>query len=111
RTIASRVRANAAGARSESGGITAQAAGAGGPVVAPSEGSTSSRAGLPLWAQVIGRRGTLDGNGNAKGLRDDTTGLFLGGDATIGQGGWRLGGAVGYTEHRIELTGDHSSSR
>src|SRR5690606_13744260 len=83
-TIASRVRANAAGARSASAGKTAQAAGAGGPVAARSAGSTSSRAGLPLWAQVIGGRGTLDGNGNAKGVRDDTTGLFLGGDATIG---------------------------
>ncbi|TFL14162.1 autotransporter domain-containing protein [Pusillimonas caeni] len=74
-------------------------------------GSVSHSQALPLWAQVIGGRGTLDGDGNAARVRNDSTGLFLGGDAAVGRGGWRLGGAFGYTEHRIELVGDGSSSR
>ncbi len=66
---------------------------------------------MPLWAQAIGGRSTLDGDGNAAQVRHRAAGLFLGGDVMAGLGGWRLGGAFGYTEHRIELDGDDSSSR
>lgn len=65
---------------------------------------------LPMWAQVVGGRSTLDGDGNAAEVRNDTTGLFLGGDTKL-EGGWRLGGAFGYTEGRIKLDGSSSSSR
>src|SRR5690606_10554381 len=62
-------------------------------------GSLSHSQPLPLWVQMTGGRSTLDGDGNAARVRNDSTGLFLGGDAAVGRGGWRLGGAFGYTEH------------
>lgn len=104
RTVSSRMRANL-GAGMAPGKALAQAGGA-----TPASALPRSQV-LPLWAQVIGGRSTLDGDGNAAQVRNDTTGLFLGGDAPIGQSGWRLGGAFGYTEHRIKLEGDASSSK
>ncbi len=104
RTVSARMRANM-GAGTAPGKALAQAGGA-----LPAGALPRSQA-LPLWAQVIGGRSTLDGDGNAARVRNDTTGLFLGGDAPVGQGGWRLGGAFGYAEHRIKLDGDASSSR
>jgi subtilase-type serine protease len=65
---------------------------------------------LPLWVQVVGGRSTLDGDGNAAKVHNDTTGLFLGGDAQLARG-WRLGGAFGYIEGRIKLDGSSSSAR
>jgi len=50
----------------------------------------------PIWAQAFGNWSTLSGDGNASTVRQSAGGLFVGGDGAVG-GGWRLGGAVGYT--------------
>lgn len=50
----------------------------------------------PIWAQAFGNWSTFNGDGNASTVRQSAGGLFVGGDGAVG-GGWRLGGAVGYT--------------
>lgn len=76
------------------GPATAQA-GAGDAGSLPRSGAS------PAWAQVFGNWRTLNGNGNAGKIEESDGGLFIGGDQGVG-GGWRLGGALGYT-------GSHSS--
>ncbi|ALM83091.1 autotransporter domain-containing protein [Bordetella sp. N] len=55
----------------------------------------------PVWAQVFGNWRTLRGTGDSAEVRQSDGGLFVGGDQAVG-GGWRAGGALGYT-------GSHSS--
>lgn len=62
----------------------------------------------PLWAQVFGNWSTLGGNGNAARTTQSDSGVSAGGDVAVG-GGWRLGGAVGYSNSRSR-TGDRASS-
>ncbi|WP_157792987.1 autotransporter outer membrane beta-barrel domain-containing protein [Bordetella genomosp. 8] len=62
----------------------------------------------PLWAQVFGNWRTLAGGGGAGRLRDSDGGLFVGGDRAVG-GGWRLGGALGYTDSHASVH-DRSST-
>ena len=50
----------------------------------------------PIWAQAFGNWSTFGGDGNASTVHQSAGGLFVGGDGDVG-GGWRLGGAVGYT--------------
>ena len=50
----------------------------------------------PIWAQAFGNWSTFGGDGNASSVHQSAGGLFVGGDGAVG-GGWRLGGAVGYT--------------
>lgn len=57
----------------------------------------------PLWAQVFGNWRSLRDDGNAARVRNSDGGLFVGGDGAL-RGGWRLGGALGYT-------GSHASLR
>lgn len=54
----------------------------------------------PLWVQIGGDWRNLAGDGNASSLTQRSTNLTLGGDAAIG-GGWRAGGAFGYTDARL----------
>lgn len=103
RTLSNRMRANVRAGMAP-GKALAQAGGA-----MPADAMPYPEA-LPVWAQIVGGRSTLDGDGNAARVRNDTTGLFLGGDAKIGRG-WRLGGAFAYTDGRIKLDGPSSSSR
>lgn len=63
----------------------------------------------PVWAQVIGEKRTLDGDGNAATAKSAVGGLFLGGDTQVGQG-WRIGGAVGYTDSDIKVDDRSSQS-
>ncbi|WP_454688529.1 autotransporter domain-containing protein [Achromobacter aloeverae] len=56
-----------------------------------------SSAAQPVWAQVFGNWRTLSGNGDAYRTQDSDGGLFLGGDHGVGNG-WRVGGALGYTD-------------
>ena len=62
----------------------------------------------PLWAQVFGNWSSLGGNGNAASTTQSDSGVSAGGDVAVG-GGWRLGGAVGYSNSRSR-TGDRASS-
>ncbi|WMD19740.1 autotransporter domain-containing protein [Achromobacter seleniivolatilans] len=50
----------------------------------------------PVWAQAFGNWSTFGGDGNASSVSQSAGGLFVGGDGAVG-GGWRLGGALGYT--------------
>ncbi|ALM83001.1 hypothetical protein ASB57_08570 [Bordetella sp. N] len=52
----------------------------------------------PLWAQVFGTWQTF-GGGDAARVTQSTSGLFVGGDQAVG-GGWRAGGALGYSDTR-----------
>ena len=62
----------------------------------------------PLWAQVFGNWGTVRGDGNAAKTTQTDSGITIGGDHAIG-GGWRLGGALGYTNSRSS-TGERGAS-
>lgn len=67
----------------------------------PSADALPQSGASPLWAQAFGNWSTLGGDGNASSVKQSAGGFFVGGDGAVG-GGWRLGGALGYT-------GSHSS--
>src|SRR5690606_3311406 len=62
----------------------------------------------PLWTQVSGNWTTLSGDGNTARTTQSDAGITIGGDQAVG-GGWRLGGALGYTDSRSR-TSDRASS-
>src|SRR3546814_4508638 len=64
------------------------------------EGGMPRSAAYPLWAEVVGNWNTLDGDDNAAKTRSHTAGIYLGGDVPVGKG-WRVGGALGFTDGRI----------
>ncbi len=64
----------------------------------------------PLWAQVFGNWSSLGGNGNAARTTQSDGGVSAGGDVAVG-GGWRLGGAVGYSNSRSRTSDRASSSQ
>lgn len=64
------------------------------PAVLPRSGAS------PLWARMTGDWQRQAGDGNAPGADQSSTGVFLGGDASVGHG-WRVGGALGYTDARL----------
>src|SRR5690606_15666089 len=101
RTLSARMRGNL-GAGMQPGAPTAQAGGA----VA---GSMPTSAAYPLWAQVVGNWNTLDSDGNAAKVKTNTAGLFIGGDVGVGSG-WRVGGALGYTDGRVKVDDRDSRS-
>lgn len=53
----------------------------------------------PVWAQVIGNWQRSSSTSNTAEVRQHTGGLYMGADRPLG-GGWRMGGAVGYTDSR-----------
>ncbi len=65
-------------------------------------GAMPRSAAYPLWAQVTGNWSSLEGDGNAATTRTRMGGLFVGGDRNLGHG-WRVGGALGYMDGRIEV--------
>ena len=101
RTLSARMRGNL-GAGMQPGAPTAQAGGA----VA---GSMPTSTAYPLWAQVVGNWNTLDSDGNAAKVKTNTAGLFIGGDTGVGAG-WRVGGALGYTDGRVKVDDRDSRS-
>nr|MBP9941650.1 autotransporter domain-containing protein [Comamonas sp.] len=52
---------------------------------------------LPAWAEVVGHRQSVDGDGNAAKLTQNVYGLFIGADEEVGSNGWRVGGSLGFT--------------
>lgn len=62
---------------------------------------------LPAWAEVVGNWQTIDGDGNAARIRQHVGGLFMGADRPVGPG-WRVGGAVGFTDSKARVD-DRSS--
>ena len=89
------------GAGMRAGAPTAQA---GGTLSASALPSSNAQ---PAWAEVIGNWQTLKGNSDAGQVRQKTGGVFAGVDHALG-GGWRLGGAVGFTDSNIQVD-DRSS--
>jgi len=79
------------------GAPTAQA---GGPLPASSLPSSNAQ---PAWAELVGNWQTQKDNGNAAQVRQHTGGIFMGADHEVGQSGWRLGGAVGYTDSKVTV--------
>jgi outer membrane autotransporter protein len=73
------------------GAPTAQS---GAPIAASAWPASSA---LPMWAEVVGHWQNYAGDGNAASWKQNTGGLFLGGDAEVAASGWRLGGSLGYT--------------
>lgn len=62
----------------------------------------------PAWAELVGNWQTQKDNGNSAEVRQHTGGVFLGADQAVGNSGWRLGGAVGYTDSKVRVD-DRSS--
>lgn len=85
------------------GEATAQAGGA-----TPASALPSSKA-QPAWAELVGTWQTLGGNDNASRVDQRTGGVFVGADHAVG-GGWRLGGALGYTDSRIRVDANSSKA-
>lgn len=75
----------------------------------PASALPSSRA-LPAWVEVVGNWQRFNGNGNAPGLKQNTAGLFLGGDEEVGSSGWRVGGSVGYTQSDAKVNSRDASA-
>ncbi|WP_189371473.1 autotransporter outer membrane beta-barrel domain-containing protein [Achromobacter spanius] len=89
------------GAGMRPGAPTAQAGGT------PLSSALPSSNAQPAWAEVIGNWQTLKGNSDAGQVRQKTGGVFAGVDHALG-GGWRLGGALGFTDADIRVD-DRSS--
>ncbi len=57
---------------------------------------------LPYWVQVGGGRQRIEDDGNAGQVIQDHQGMLFGGDWPV-FGDWRLGGAFGYGEERLQV--------
>ncbi|WP_255032325.1 autotransporter family protein [Bordetella genomosp. 1] len=86
----------------------APTAAAGTSDAAPSAASLPSSLARPAWAQVVGNWQRIGATGDTQAMRQHTGGVFVGADHALGDG-WRLGGALGYTDSK--LTVDSLASR
>ncbi|MFY1908390.1 autotransporter domain-containing protein [Achromobacter xylosoxidans] len=78
---------------------------------APPPASALPRSGAsPVWIQLGGEWRNLAGDGNAPNLTQRSTSLTIGGDAAVG-GGWRMGGAFGYTDARLSAQARQASAK
>ena len=75
----------------------------------PASAFPSSKA-LPAWVEVVGHWQKMDGNSNSPGVKQNTTGLFLGADEEVGSSGWRVGGSVGYTSANAKVSSRDASA-
>lgn len=60
---------------------------------------TSAR---PIWAQVFGSWRNQSGSNGTVSTSESESGIFIGGDQAVGNG-WRVGGALGYTDSQTRL--------
>ncbi|WP_025138322.1 autotransporter outer membrane beta-barrel domain-containing protein [Achromobacter sp. DH1f] len=72
--------------------------------VAPAASALPTPSVQPAWAQVVGNWQRLGATGDTAAVRQHTGGVFAGADAAVGRG-WRLGGAVGYTDSNVRTDG------
>ncbi|WP_233233208.1 autotransporter domain-containing protein [Bordetella sp. LUAb4] len=63
----------------------------------------------PAWAQVTGNWQNFGGRDHSAKGRQRSGGIFIGMDEEIG-GGWRAGGALGYTDSRLNVASLGSSA-
>ncbi|MBD7962326.1 autotransporter outer membrane beta-barrel domain-containing protein, partial [Comamonas avium] len=75
----------------------------------PASALPSSKA-LPAWVEVVGHWQKMDGNSNTPGVKQNTTGLFLGADEEVGSSGWRVGGSLGYTSADAQVKSRDASA-
>lgn len=78
------------------GAPTAQAGGTMSAAALPSSNAQ------PAWAELVGNWQTQKATANTAQVRQHTGGVFAGADHAVGNG-WRLGGAVGYTDSKIRV--------
>jgi outer membrane autotransporter protein len=78
------------------GAPTAQAGGTLSAAALPSSNAQ------PAWAELVGNWQTQKATDNTAQVRQHTGGVFAGADHAVGNG-WRLGGAVGYTDSKIRV--------
>lgn len=78
------------------GAPTAQAGGTMSAAALPSSNAQ------PAWAELVGNWQTQKATDNTAQVRQHTGGVFAGADHAVGNG-WRLGGAVGYTDSKIRV--------
>ncbi|EHK67303.1 autotransporter [Achromobacter arsenitoxydans SY8] len=77
----------------------APTAAAGSSDAAPSAAALPSSLARPAWAQIVGNWQRIGATGDTSAMRQHTGGVFVGADHGVGNG-WRLGGALGYTDSK-----------
>ncbi|HEY4664844.1 MAG TPA: autotransporter domain-containing protein, partial [Comamonas sp.] len=65
---------------------------------------------MPAWAEVVGHRQSIDGDGNAARLTQNVYGLFIGADEEVGSNGWRVGGSLGFTTADAQVKERYASA-
>lgn len=65
---------------------------------------------LPVWAETVGAWQTRDDDGNAARATQRNGGLIVGADQSVGNG-WRVGGALGYTDSTLRVDDRNSKSQ
>jgi outer membrane autotransporter protein len=76
---------------------------------APAASTLPAARARPVWAQLIGNWQRHDATDDTAAVRLRTTGLFVGADHAVGAG-WRLGGALGYTDSQLRTDGTAARS-
>lgn len=71
---------------------------------APAAATLPTSSAQPAWVQVVGNWQRLGATADTSAVRLHTGGVFAGGDGAIGSG-WRLGGALGYTDSNLRTDG------
>lgn len=66
-------------------------------------------AALPLWFQAIGSKQRINGDSNTADIKQDTYGMFTGGDFSVGNG-WRLGASLGYANSKMRMDNRNSKA-
>ncbi|BEG77425.1 hypothetical protein HBIAX_04514 [Achromobacter xylosoxidans] len=79
-------------------------AAAGASDAAPASSALPASSAQPAWAELIGNWQRLGATRDTSEVRLHTGGVFAGADGAIG-GGWRLGGALGYTDSNMRTDG------
>lgn len=80
----------------------APTAAAGASDVAPSAATLPQSQALPAWAQVVGNWQRIGATSDTEAVRQHTGGVFVGADRDV-RAGWRLGGALGYTDSKLSV--------
>ncbi|WP_304413253.1 autotransporter outer membrane beta-barrel domain-containing protein [Achromobacter sp. DH1f] len=84
-------------------------AAAGGSDAAPAASTLPQSSARPIWAQVVGNWQRSSATGETAEVRQHTGGLFMGADHALANG-WRVGGAVGYTDARARADAVNSQA-
>ncbi len=71
---------------------------------APAASALPASNAQPAWTQVVGNWQRLGATGDTAAVRQHTGGVFAGADGALGRG-WRLGGALGYTDSNLRTDG------